>query len=196
MIGIFGGTFNPIHLGHLIAAQQVLDAGGCENIIFVPCKIHPFGKNISVSGTHRLEMVKLAIKGYKEMSASDIELASRKVSFTYDTFLKFRKKMPGKKFAIIIGQDNLMQLKNWKNVEQLGKEAKIIIVPLPAEKAPSKKELAMHAGKKAVFLGNCIKTNISSTHIRQEFRSRGKGNPLLYLPSEVYAYAKKHGLYD
>ncbi|MBM3243930.1 MAG: nicotinate (nicotinamide) nucleotide adenylyltransferase, partial [Candidatus Omnitrophica bacterium] len=105
-IGILGGTFNPVHIGHLILAEEALEKLGLNKIIFMPACLPPHKENIDIAAPNeRLKMVKLAIKGNKKFIVSDIEIKRAGRSYTVDTVRELKKRSPKDEFYFIIGSD-------------------------------------------------------------------------------------------
>lgn len=119
-VGIFGGTFNPIHLGHLIVAQMALERFELGRVLFVPCASPPHknGKGLA-EGSHRLAMVQGAIEGDLHFDASDIEIQRGGRSYTIDTVRALREKMPASELSFIIGADTLPELHLWREIGAL-----------------------------------------------------------------------------
>lgn len=113
-IGIFGGTFNPIHYGHLRAAEEIVQSF-LEKVIFVPTNITSNKGTIPQSPDKRLEMINMAIKNHVKFTASDIEIQRGGVSFSYDTIVNFNGLYPKDDLYFIVGMDTYLDLKNWKN---------------------------------------------------------------------------------
>lgn len=140
-IGILGGTFNPIHIGHLILAQEVREKLGLDRIIFVPAYLPPHKDNSDIAqAAVRLAMVKLAILGNKYFSVSDIETKRDGRSYTIDTLKEFKKMYPEDELYFIIGSDLLKYLDEWKDLNDIIKMVKFIVATRPGyplEKIPS-----------------------------------------------------------
>ncbi|MDP2938785.1 MAG: nicotinate-nucleotide adenylyltransferase [Candidatus Omnitrophota bacterium] len=132
-IGIFGGTFNPIHLGHLIIAQKVLENLDLKRIIFVPCYIpaHKSKKKL-VDAQDRFKMVSLAIEGNSRFKVSSWEIKQKATSYTIDTLKHFKNKL-GKNALLffIIGSDSLKELMKWKDVKGILKLVRLVVVNRP-----------------------------------------------------------------
>lgn len=119
-IGLFFGSFNPIHVGHLIIAESALNTGKLDRIWFVVSPQNPFKKKSSLLGEYdRFRMVEMAIESHPDMSASNVEFMLSKPSFTVDTLLHLREKYPSYDFSLIMGEDNLDHLHKWKNFEAI-----------------------------------------------------------------------------
>lgn len=186
-IGILGGTFNPVHLGHLILADEAMYLLGLDEIIFIPCYIppHKSSKNI-IPSADRLNMVKLAIGGNKRFSVSDIEAKVKRKSYTINTLRALKKVFPPHtKFFLIVGSDALEELPCWKNFQEIKRLAKVIVAARPGFKT----------GKKQ-YINRLIKISqfdISSSNIRMRVK---KGFSIRYLvPDKVEEYIRINRLY-
>lgn len=114
-IGIFGGTFDPPHKGHIAIAEQAKKQLGLDYVYFIPAYIPPHKQqNLSATAKHRMRMMKLAVSGKKEFKVSAIELKRRGVSYTVDTLKAFKHRFPKSDLVLIIGADNLAQFNSWK----------------------------------------------------------------------------------
>ena len=121
-IGLFGGTFDPIHVGHLIIAETIFSDFLLDRIFFIPTAVPPHKNSDSVSPTdRRLEMVKLAVEDRSGFDVSDTELQRGGVSYTIDTIRWFQnsESLKGGSFFLIIGSDSLYDIKNWKHPEEI-----------------------------------------------------------------------------
>jgi nicotinate-nucleotide adenylyltransferase len=129
-IGLFFGSFNPIHIGHLIIANYMLNFTSMEHIWFVVSPHNPHKKKASLlKDYHRLAIVKEAIDDHPNFKASDIEFNLPQPSYTVDTLAYLKEKYPEKKFALIMGEDNLRSFHKWKNYEVILKNNPIYIYP-------------------------------------------------------------------
>ena len=140
-IGILGGTFNPIHLGHLILAEEVREKLKLDKVIFVPTYLPPHKDNSEIAqASARLAMIKLAIKGNRYFLASDIEIKRDGRSYTIDTMREFKRLYPEDELYFIIGSDLLKYLDDWKDLEEIIKMVRFIVATRPGyplEKIPS-----------------------------------------------------------
>ncbi len=186
-IGIFGGTFNPIHTGHLIIAQEVLERIKLEKVIFVPCFIPPHKKETNlISATDRFKMASLAVKSNPKFEISNCEVRRKKVSFTIDTLKFFKNKFNGKAdLFFIIGSDNIKEFKKWKGINEILKLVKMVVVNRPGH--PMK---YLAKGFYKVLIPGI---DISSSLIRKRVALRKIID--YFLPSEVLIYIKNKGLY-
>ena len=197
-IGVLGGTFNPIHIGHLILAEQIRDAAGLDKVLFIPANVPPHkATGETVSGDHRLQMVRLAISGNPFFEASDIELRRGGVSYTIDTIRTLREQHPGDEFYFVIGADSVPELPSWYKTAELVDLCTFLIGDRPGHAVrwePLERILPPH--KVTALRGNVFHTvliGVSSTEIRARVR---QNRTIRYLvPERVQEYIGKHGLY-
>jgi len=132
-VGVFGGSFDPVHNGHLEVAAAVLRRRGLDRVVFVPALRQPIKSERPVaSGEHRLAMIRLAVQDAPAFDASDIELKRPGKSFTIDTIRELRRTLgPRPDLFFIIGSDSVAELPRWKNVEELATLCSIIVAARP-----------------------------------------------------------------
>ncbi|MDD2483576.1 MAG: nicotinate-nucleotide adenylyltransferase [Eubacteriales bacterium] len=197
-IGIIGGSFDPIHYGHLLLAEQARDAVGLDRVIFMPARISPFKLlKPPVEDKHRYAMVSLAIKENIGFNLSDIELKKEGASYTYETLKACRELYPkGTKIYFICGTDSFISLEQWYAAESIFKEFSLIVGARPRYKDKSR-DLMIH--KIESLYGTEIqkihmpKIDISSTDIKQRAE---EGRSIKYLlPPAVEDYIYKNDLY-
>jgi len=188
-VGIFGGTFDPIHLGHLITAQSVREIRKLEKIIFIPAFISPHKSDARTSSAEdRLNMVKLAIDGIPFFDYSDMEIKKGGVSFTVDTLRELKNNYTEVEF--IIGYDNIFEFHTWKDPDEIMKLAKILVLKRKSSHPPQFKDEYYH---QAVFV-QTRGIEISATDLRERVK---KGLPINFLvPPNVLEYIHKHNLYN
>jgi nicotinate-nucleotide adenylyltransferase len=187
-IGVFGGTFDPIHNAHIDAARTALDAARLDLVLFVVAARPPHkAGDTGASGEQRLAMVRAALAGEPLMEACDLEFRRDGPSYTYQTLQEIQAAYPGAKLFLIIGLDSLRDLPNWKNPEDVLSRAELLVLPRPANNhVPG--ELG---GRYTVlpFRENAI----SSTEIRRRVAG---GEPIADLaPPAVVELIEKEGLY-
>lgn len=189
-IGLYFGSFNPIHVGHLIIAEAALDTAILQEVWFVVSPQNPFKKSKTLLHEFdRLKMVELAIQDNASMRASDIEFRLPKPSYTIDTLTHLSEKYPQHEFYLILGADNLQHFHKWKNYEAILKYYDLFVYPRPGSENVIPEKLLPFSDKitfiQAPLLG------ISATYIRQKV---AKGGSIRYLvPPEVafFIQAKK-----
>jgi nicotinate-nucleotide adenylyltransferase len=187
-VGIFGGSFDPPHIGHLITAQSVLEIRRLSKIIFIPNGISP-NKNYQrgASAEDRLNMLKLSIDDIPNFEISDVEIKSSDVSYTITTLRKFRSLY--NEIELIIGYDNLLEFSTWKEPEEIIKHAKLIVLRRNTNNNDEFKDNFFQA---AVFVDTPV-IEISSTEIRRRVKN---GLPIDYLVvAKVKEYIYKFNLY-
>lgn len=198
-IGLFGGTFDPIHIGHLSLAKSLINENYLDRIIFIPAAKPPHKPGNPITQFyHRYKMVELAIKGLACFSLSDIEEKRLPLpSYTYDTVNEFKNVYPEDKLFLIIGEDSLLQIHTWYKGKELINSCKILTYPRPTEDASIEKLETFWSKADAERLFNS-KVNlklyeISSTQIRHSLKS-GK-NEDKFLTEAVALYIKNNQLY-
>mgnify|MGYP000306633674 CR=1 FL=1 len=186
-IGIFGGTFDPIHNGHLITAQYVLEKRNLEKIIFIPCFISPHKTNlVSSEPIHRLQMIKLAIDSLPYFDYSDYELKSEGISYTYNTLLYLSEKYSS--LELIIGYDNLLVFDKWNKPDEILELATLVVM----KRKTDIEEKRNRFFDKAILVDTPT-IEISSTDIRERVRNN---LPIDFLvPESVKKYIYETNLY-
>lgn len=187
-VGLFFGSFNPIHQGHLILAEAVLTKTDIQELWFIISPQNPFKKKKNLLSEYdRLKLVELAVEDHDRIRASNIEFFLPKPSYTIDTLTHLADKYRNHEFALVMGQDNLQYLHKWKNYEAILKYYPIFVYPrVTADPGP----LDAH---EAVTLFEAPLLNISATYIRNEIKA---GNSIRYLvPEDVRSYIETKGLY-
>lgn len=197
MIGVFGGSFNPIHIGHLILAEYILCEFGLGKIIFVPAKTPPHKTDVKMaSAQHRCGMVNIAIESNPNFAVSEIELNREGTSFTVDTLSQLTEIYPDKKLHLICGADSLMNFDTWRNIADIFKLADIIIAgrsSVPTKEFQEMLKYLRHKYNARIFCSTSPDIDISSTQIRERIK---KELSIKYMVSDkVYNYIKHHNLY-
>lgn len=161
MTGLYFGSFNPIHIGHLAIANYFVEYANLAELWFVVSPQNPLKKKSSLlADYHRLEIVNRAIENYPKFKASNIEFNLPQPSYTTDTLAYLDEKYPEREFALIMGEDNLSSLHKWKNFELLLEKRKILVYPRPNCK---KNDYHQHSN---VTLLNAPQIEVSSSFIR------------------------------
>lgn len=188
-IGIMGGTFDPIHTGHLIIAEKAREEFGLEKILFIPSGTPPHKQKAFAPSVHRLAMVEIAVEGNKCFEVSDMEVKRKKNSYTYDTVSLVNRHDPGRKIFFITGEDAFCDITSWHRYRELVKKTVFLVAPRE-QKSP--------AGIPAVpfltyrFIDMPL-LGISSSYVR-DCISAGKTVKYL-LPEKVIEYIRRHNLY-
>ncbi|QEG20504.1 nicotinate-nucleotide adenylyltransferase [Mariniblastus fucicola] len=131
-IGVFGGSFDPIHLGHLILAENCREQSKLDQVLFMPCALSPH-KLAGAHGTdrQRLEMLDLAIGGHRDFVRSDLEIKRGGISYTVDTLRELESQQPGNEWFFLMGADSLKSFATWREPEEILKLARPIVVGRP-----------------------------------------------------------------
>lgn len=194
--GIFGGSFNPIHYGHLMICEYIKEEMGLDKVIFIPTG-NPPHKDLGVSAEDRYEMVRLAISPNPDFEISDIETTRVKLSYTVDTIRELKKIYKEEKLYFLIGLDSLFQLKTWKKIGDLSQEIEFVVALRPGyiDKEEINNEIDFLRDNFGTKI-NLIKTplyEISSTDLRDRIH---EGKSLRYLiPKKVLDYIEESGFY-
>lgn len=195
-IGIMGGTFNPVHIGHLIAAQEVLNKMNMDKIIFIPTGNPPHkNKDEVLSALDRYEMVKLAVRNNEEFDISDIEIKREGQTYTYDTLKELHNIYYGIQFYFIIGFDTLKEIDTWKNINAVCSLTNFIVVNRGNNSKEISEEILIKEKKygQKFILVEIPDIEISSTDIRDRIKNN---KSIKYLvTNEVEEYIKQKGLY-
>ena len=197
-IGILGGSFDPVHNGHIGLARDAKDQLGLDEVLMIPAKLQPFKLDKKmVSGEQRLEMIRLAVEDMPGITACDYELRQEEISYTYKT-LKAITEMEGPETEVyfLTGTDSLLQIHRWKNADELLHNYNFVVGSRPGYKDDELRECIERL--KRDYNTNVTKVdnhqlNISSTEIRERLES-GQGLSGL-VPEVVERYIIKHGLY-
>ena len=197
-IGIYGGTFNPPHIGHIQAAKQAQTALQLSRLLLIPDRIAPHKQIPSGSPTarQRLDMLRIAVENEKEMEVSDIELRREGVSYTYETILQLKKEYPNAELVLLMGTDMFLSFHTWKNPEIILENASLGVFYRGqwGEKAAVEgKKAEMEQQGHTVYLVENEVVNISSTQLRRLLAFRC-AEP--FVPEGVFAYIREHQLYD
>lgn len=207
-LGLFGGTFDPVHFGHLAPIKQAAVQTGIDCVLLIPCFVSPLKTSPKVSTVHRLAMLKLACQDEPLFEVDDRELKRQQPSYTVDTLLQLRSERPNTPLCFFMGMDSLVSLNNWHRWQDILKLCHIIVcrrsgyenhMPEVIKALISKhqtndnKDLS-NALAGHIFIAETDMLNISATDIR---RKLAKGETLqTLLPPSVIAYIQQHKLYS
>jgi len=188
-VGLYFGSFNPIHHGHLLIATYVLQHTNIQQVWFVVSPQNPLKPTASLLNEyHRLHLVKVAIEGARDLRASDIEFRLPKPSFTVNTLAYLQEKYPVNEFSIIMGSDSFQNLPKWKNGEWLLRNFTVYVY-----KRPGYLSLPLYEGAKEIHDLDAPLLPISSTDIRKNIR---ESKSIRYLvPDSVREEIERNGYY-
>lgn len=188
-IGVLGGTFDPVHIGHLIIAERAREEVGLDKVIFVPSGIPPHRQETEVSVEHRYQMVRLAAQGNPNFLVSDVEIKRSGPSYTYDT-IRFFLDDYGKeaKIHLILGADAFQEVGSWYKIKDLVPLVSFVVVPREGAVLPEKLPEAINFQSLNVGI-----FSVSGREIRQRIKT---GRSIRYLvPDLVREYISQHSLY-
>ncbi len=197
-IGIFGGTFDPIHIGHLRAAQEVAEKLTLDRVLFIPAGCPPHRCAPRASADHRLAMVKQAVADNPRFEVSDMEIRRAGKSFTVDTLSELARADPFNKLYLIVGSDQIAKIDKWRQPQKISEYARLVVISRPGVKisAVKKKPISpafRSLGKTLIFLPVSL-LDISASNIRSRLRA---GREVRYLvPESVIKYLRSHKLYQ
>lgn len=189
-IGLFFGTFNPIHIGHLIIANHMAENADLDAIWMVVTPLNPHKKKKSLlADHHRLEMVRIALDNYPKLGVSNIEFGLPQPNYTVNTLIYITEKYPNHKFSLIMGEDNLHSFHKWKNYEVILENHELYVYPRISNK---KGESELHNHPKIHKVAAPI-VEISATAIRKAIKDKKEIRPLL--PNDVWKYLDEMNFY-
>jgi len=189
-IGLYFGSFNPIHIGHLIIANQLVENSDLDQIWFVVTPHNPFKKKSTLLDNHqRLEMVYLATKDYDKLKESNIEFNLPQPNYTINTLTYLQEKYENHEFSLIMGEDNLKSFHKWKNYEVILENHNIYVYPRISE---GKIDTQFNNHKKIHRVKAPI-MEISSTMIRKAIKEAKNVKPLI--PQNVWEYLDEMNFY-
>jgi nicotinate-nucleotide adenylyltransferase len=191
-IGIIGGTFDPVHIGHLLIAEQARDHMNLDKVWFIPTGHPPHKQGKAISPAHhRLEMVKIATEENSAFEVLDWEIKREKLSYTIDTVNWAVKTYPSYQFSLIVGTDMVNNLPSWYQVEKLVQQVTIIAMHRPGFTLESLPEFIQ---EKVCWVEDAVEISLSSSQLREHITS---GQSFRYaVPREVCHYIKEHQLYE
>lgn len=189
-VGLYFGTFNPIHIGHLIIANHMVENSDLDEIWMVVTPHNPFKKKSSLlDNHHRLEMVYLATKEYDKIQPSDIEFKLPQPNYTVNTLAHISEKHPDYNFSIIMGEDNLKSFHKWKNYEAILDDYNIYVYPRISEGIIE----SQFDNHEKIHRVNAPIVEISSTMIRKAIKEEKNCKPLL--SHQVWKYIDEMNFY-
>ncbi len=191
-----GGTFDPIHIGHLAIAQEALDYKKLDRIFFIPAGFPPHKSNDITNGETRLKLVELATEDNENFITLDYEVKKQSKSYSMETIMYLKNIYYNCDFYFIMGEDSFKDIENWYSYEEFLQEVKVLV----AKRSFSDSKILRKKIDRLCGFGYDIDEipmsflDISSTNIREKFKNNE--NPKYYLHKDVYDYIKREGLYD
>jgi len=186
-IGLFFGSFNPIHIGHKVISSYLVDFTDLDKVMFVVSPQNPLKQKISLLDQyHRLQIIRAEIEDNSNLEVSDIEFDMPKPSYTIDTLVRLKEKYPENNYSIIMGSDNLQNFHKWKNYEQILEDYSVYVYPRPGyEISGSHKNIHIIEGVPQM--------EISSSFIRKSIK---EGKDISYLmPEKAWIYTDEMNFY-
>jgi len=186
-IGLFFGSFNPIHIGHKVIASYLVDFTDLDKVMLVVSPQNPLKQKISLLDQyHRLQIIRAEIEDNPKLEVSDIEFDMPKPSYTIDTLVRLKEKYPENNYSIIMGSDNLQNFHKWKNYEQILEDYSVYVYPRPGyEISGSHKNIHIIEGVPQM--------EISSSFIRKSIK---EGKDISYLmPEKAWIYTDEMNFY-
>jgi len=197
-IGLFGGTFNPLHFGHIKIAEAFINSLALTKCVFIPANISPFKTdvidNIAIAATHRLNMLACGLAEYPEFEYDDFEIRSGGVSYTYLTLEYFKEKYPDRKLFWLIGGDHIAKFNQWKNYNHILELAELAVVNRNSELCEENKKYLSDLTTGKFKIIDLPLINISSTDIRNRIKDGLSIKGLV--PDRTIEYINENKLYS
>ncbi len=198
-IGIYGGSFNPIHFGHLLLAEVCREQAKLDEVWFMPASMSPHKQNVAMtSGRERLEMVELAISGHPQFRASRLEIDRGGVSYTVETLQALRETNSEHEFFLLMGADSLRDFGTWREPQAICQVALPLVVARGGEPAPSAQHLVEILGEKitAAIEASIVPMPLIELSSRELRERIARGESIRYrVPRAVEQYIREHQLY-
>ena len=193
-LGVFGGTFDPPHHGHLALAEWARAELGLERVLFVPAGDPPHKRRAGLSSVaHRVAMTRLAVRGNPGFAVSTIEASRRGPSWTADTIRALAAAHPRARLHLLMGADMFATFATWREPDEIARHAVLVVALRPGSRVPRRVPAPVRAGRGVVWLAN-PGLDLSSSALRERARA---GRSLRYLvPDAVDRYVQRHRLYD
>jgi nicotinate-nucleotide adenylyltransferase len=191
-IGLFGGTFNPIHCGHVKAAESVQNMFSFDRILFIPSYLPPHKESVDVaSAAHRLKMVELALASFDRFFPSSVEIDARGTSYSILTLNKIKEMFPQTEVFFLLGIDAFLEIETWKDYEDVLEQCSFVVMSRPGFRLSEAKDILTEKYK--IYLLSINTLDISSSEVRERIR---KNQPIEGLvPENVENYIKERRLY-
>ncbi len=196
-LGVFGGSFDPLHVGHLAVAQDVLEALDLDRVLFVPARRSPHKSEAPhASGEHRLRMVRDATRGDPRFEVSGMELRREEPSFTVDTLRELAKERPGARLFLILGADQWAGFGRWHQPREITRLAELVVMSREGDR-PTAVDPGLENGDDGSLRArevSVVRLDVSSTHLRRRIF---EGRTVRYLvPDPVRRIIERENLYS
>ena len=189
-----GGTFDPIHLGHVAMAEAAAECAGLDQVLLLPAAVPPHKPGAVAPAADRLEMSRLAVRDHRRLAVSDLELRRPGPSYTVATLEELARERPEDELYLVLGWDAARQLASWRDPERVQQLARLVVVSRPGWRPPQPEDLrAAGIDPSRAILCDAPTPDIVATQIRQRVES-GSGLDGLVDP-RVEAYIRRHQLY-
>lgn len=189
-IGIYAGSFNPIHNAHLKIAKHIIEKGIVDRVVFVPAG-DDYNKKGLIEGTKRYEMIELAIENNPKISVSDVEIINKKL-YSYQTLDYFKEKYPDHEIYFVMGSDNLSEFHLWKRPKYILENYGIVVFLRNGQKVEEFKEYLKYENINFLEYSD----RLSSTEIRKNIKEGNYKEVELKVDEKVLSYIKEYGLYE
>ncbi len=191
-IGLFGGTFNPIHYGHVKAAESVQNIFSFDRILFIPSYLPPHKESVDVtSAAHRLKMVELALASFDRFFPSPIEIDAKGTSYSILTLNKIKEMFPQTEVFFLLGIDAFLEIETWKDYEDVLEQCSFVVMSRPGFRLNEAKDILTEKYK--IYLLSINTLDISSSEVRERARKNQSIEGLV--PENVENYIKEKRLY-
>lgn len=193
-VGILGGTFDPIHYGHIAAAKAAMECAQLDRVLFIPSAVPPHRAAAVADAAHRLDMCRLAADGHEAFEVSDVEVRRGGASYTSDTLAELKRANPQDELWLILGWDAARLLSTWHEPEKVKQLASFVVVSRPGTQAPNTDELTA-AGLNPPHVMLCLRQtpDVSGSALR---RAIANGESVSgKVPEAVAGYIATHHLY-
>lgn len=188
-VGVMGGSFNPVHVGHIIVADYIRQHAGLDSVLMMLSPMNPLKADSTelIDDSQRMAMLEIACGDVDGLEPCSLELDMPRPSYTINTLNRLREMNPDTRFSLIIGSDNWLVFDRWRSADEIIREFGVIVYPRPSYELPN----ALPDGGVTV---DAPKIDISSTFIREQIAAGYDMN--LFLPRGVYSYIRTHKLYQ
>ncbi len=191
--GIYGGSFNPPHIAHLVVAESIRDQFGLDQILWIPSYIPPHKTHLRLAGAdHRLAMTRLAIASNPSFAVSAIEIERKGTSFTIDTVSTLIDTFPGNEYYLVIGEDSLLDFMTWREPASIIKKVEVLVYRRPGREKETAEATTLFPNR--IRIADAPLLDISSASIRADIKEKRSIRHLV--PDAVYDYIMRHALYQ